>query len=286
MGGKIIINFEKDMIEIMKNDLNYYGFDLNEYPDKEIRYLFFNFYRRIILSRPRKIHISKEFACPPEYLEGLDLVKRKVEQGDNLFPHLSRGILDLKFDDDLLNDWKIHHLHLGTEIQENGFINKRKFILYLYIEDDHAYFINVLDHKHFNDQELVSIIHNNWPSLIEEFLYDGEASLNSKFSNEDIRRARKGHSTYFFEPVPGVVYFPMGMGNSTSGLSNEVVRYSDAHYFYTKEIQEVAINRIKGLINTNATLKSKYKLFVKFKYINDRPYAIVTNVPGIKVNLD
>lgn len=53
--------------------------------------------------------------CPSELQFGLDLVMTNIEQGVDLGPYLSKKIADLDYDDDLLNDWGVHHLHLGTK---------------------------------------------------------------------------------------------------------------------------------------------------------------------------
>jgi hypothetical protein len=94
---------------------------------------------------------------------GIDLVGSKIELGIDLRPHISRKIVDLHFDDDLLNEWDIHHLHLGTTLDANGFVKRTGPVLFVRFDRQNAYFINVLGHGSWTNQDMIRIIHRKWP---------------------------------------------------------------------------------------------------------------------------
>ncbi|RAK15651.1 hypothetical protein B0I26_11912 [Anoxybacillus vitaminiphilus] len=54
---------------------------------EESCFQYLNLRKRLVDSVPREIHISKEFVCPAELQEGLELVIDKIKNGENLIPH-------------------------------------------------------------------------------------------------------------------------------------------------------------------------------------------------------
>ena len=80
-----------------------------------------------------------------EISDGIDSVQKKLEQGGDVTPHMSKGILDGSFTDLLLSDWSIYHLHLGLSMKGN-FIKRTKEVLFLTIHENRAYFIDVREH--------------------------------------------------------------------------------------------------------------------------------------------
>ena len=70
---------------------------------------------RLIPARPRKCHRSAEFASSPkatEHQAEVDAITAKIRAGEDLTPHLSKGIDKPVRDDSMMADWRIHHLHL------------------------------------------------------------------------------------------------------------------------------------------------------------------------------
>jgi hypothetical protein len=108
--------------------------------------------------RPRTVHISQELQAKsrPEVLVLAD----KIEKGANLNPHLSERIETvfmatpedpgLRYREDLdllLNEWAIHHLHISTILQTNGFVKRGREVLFAAFRHDDAYLIDFLDHS-------------------------------------------------------------------------------------------------------------------------------------------
>lgn len=239
MEYEVEMDFYEDWISHLRNVLEKAGYTPAT-KHEEVSMQYFNLLRRLIPAIPRKILTAKEFNCPPELQSGLNLLKEKIKQGINLRPHLSRKIVHLNYDDDLLNDWDIHHLHLGSTLDLDGFVKRTGPVLFVRFDEQYAYFINVMSHGSWTNQDMIRTIHRNWPESIERFRIQGAIGLNKPITDKDIKEARSAHSFIFIEPEPGVVYAPPGMGLTSSGTGIEVVRVSD-HYARTMRIYENVI---------------------------------------------
>ena len=98
------------------------------------------------------------------------------------------------YNDDLLNDWGIHHLHLGTEYNKRGKIKRSKNLLFCIINSKSVYFINIQEHKaNWANKELLEIVYDNWSELLDYCNIDkfGQITLISKPNSDKIRKLRK-----------------------------------------------------------------------------------------------
>lgn len=279
------IDFIRDFNMNLKRQLEGLGFKDNV-SCKDACFQLLNLKRRLVSQKPRKVLLSKEFTCPEYLKEGLNLLKEKIEKGENIQHHLSKGILDLNYHDDLLNDWGIHHLHLGTQFgQDKRFIKRTGPVLFARFDNDYAYFINVMKHGNWANQGLVKIIHRNWPDSIKQFRMDGVTGISPKPNNEEYKLLRKAHVTTFVEVEQGVVYFPIGMGYMSSGHSTDVIRTCDFYMnrlrvyeehvkkniaYLAKEIRAKGIDLGNSLVfllgiedNDVYAFETKYRIFIK-----------------------
>lgn len=247
MEYEIKIDFYKDWTSHLRDVLEKAGYAPASDPE-DVSIQYFNLLRRLVLAVPRTILIAKEFSCPTESQPGLDLVKEKIEQGIDLRPHLSGKLMNLDYDDDLLNDWDIYHLHLGTTLESDGFVNRTGPVLFVRFDQQNAYFINVMNHRPapWSNQELLRIIHRNWPDSIKQFKAPF-TSLNKPLTDKDIKAIRAAHSLYLIELEPGVVYMPPGLGLTTAGIGLEVVRASDRYADMMRTYEDVIKENIDEL---------------------------------------
>lgn len=219
------IDFLRDWARMMSENLKQMGYNPEPGDDHfKICMNYYNLLRRLVRPIPRKVLVSKEFKCPGHLQDGLNLVIEKIKKGIDLKPHLSKGILRLEYNDDLLNDWGIHHLHLGTVENVKGFVDRTGPVLFVRFDRDVAYLIQIMGHGDWAKQELIKIIHDNWPESIERFRIPHVESMEPKISDEDRKKLRKAHLVTFVEIDEGVIYAPLGMGYQSSGISTEVVR--------------------------------------------------------------
>jgi hypothetical protein len=207
-----------------KRELHTLGIEIDQaIPIDKIPYIYFNFMKRMIIQRPRKIMKANDFTCPTDLLSGLNNLESKIINGDDLTPHLSKRVsMNYEGVDYLLNDWGIHHLHLGITM-ENGYVNRTDPVLFCKVTEDIIYFIDTKCHGEWSDQLLLTTIYKNWPDLIKPFIMHGVISLENKQTNEDIKKIRKGNVNHLIELEPGVVIYPPGGGYATDGTSNDVV---------------------------------------------------------------
>jgi len=221
----IDIDFRKDYSLIRKEDLSSVGIEIDQaIPIEKIPYIYFNFIKRKILKQPRRIMKANNFTCPINLLSGLDNLEKKILVGDDLTPHLSKSVFKkYKGIDYLLNDWGIHHLHLGINM-ENDFVNRTESILFCIVTEEVIYFIAIKLHGEWTDQSLLVTVYKNWPELIKPFVIPGVISLINKQNNDDIGKYRKGNLFHLIELEPNVVLYPPGGGYATDGTSREVVK--------------------------------------------------------------
>ena len=123
MGG-ISINFLEDMVAPMRSQLLAWGHQAPSAP-QEVATLFLNLQRRRIDLRPRSLRVAAGLVPSASVAAGYYEVVRKAEVGEDLNPHLSRSVLnDAGYDDALLNDWAMHHLHLGLRFEADGMVER------------------------------------------------------------------------------------------------------------------------------------------------------------------
>ena len=171
---------------------------------------------------PRHILKSKNFSCIPEHRNALAEIEQLILDGGNLSPYLSRRIKKFNYNDLLLNDWGIHHLHLGTEMDPDGFINRTDIgrpLLYCRFEGDCAYFIDILPHDgNWTSQKLITTIYDNWPELLSCF-FDGVTETETRLSDEEIKELRRKRINYFITMNDGTTYSPLGGGSTFAGTN-------------------------------------------------------------------
>ncbi|MFZ0887421.1 MAG: hypothetical protein WA005_03135 [Candidatus Binataceae bacterium] len=217
-------DFLADWCEIQKTELTRMGYTVNPSDTAEtISLAFYNVQRRIIPQGPRTVVQSRELTCPYEHRAGLNVVLKRAAGGLDLRPHQSKALLQADYNDALLNDWRIHHFHLGTTPGPNApdFVERTGPVLFACVTEDEFLAIDVMEHGDWARQRLLEVIHRNWPKLIERYRIRA-LGLEMKPSDDDIKKLRSGHVQSMTE-VDGVVYAPPGGGYATSGTSMEVV---------------------------------------------------------------
>lgn len=168
---------------------------------------------RLIEPKPRKLSIAEGLTSPQEHAKGLELIKQKIEAGAELRPHLSRGLLS---NDGLFNDWGIHHLHLGTTAEGDGFVKRTGPLLYAKFDDDGAYLLAIRPHWQWTNTDFVECIHANWPELIAEFKMNAPPEHLTSAQRKNLRR-KNANATVSVRD--GTVYLPLGGGMMVNGDS-------------------------------------------------------------------
>ncbi|WP_339304361.1 hypothetical protein NST33_17990 [Paenibacillus sp. FSL L8-0435] len=232
----LTIDFEKDWKDYIRLRLESYSFlkkeDIDNLNDEDISYVFFELKNRLISQSQRTVYFSNEFNCHRSLQTGLNDIVNKIKSGNDLTPHLSRRIKDLNTVDGLLNDWGIHHLHLGTEIDSDGFTNRyrRGELLYVLFNESSAYLIQIMDHRSFSKKELLRIIHNNWPNIIEPYRMNGIKLFPANITDNHISQFRNAGITTLVQIDEDTVYAPIGGGITGAGTSTKATMTSHRYH--------------------------------------------------------
>lgn len=277
---KILMNFFKDWTEILKQRLIKRGYKINSSKPYDICMNYFNLEKRLINKVSREIVKAKSFNCPSRYKNSLSKIKSIIESGNDLTPYLSKKVEDLEYNDAMLNDWGIYHLHLGTYKNSSGFVNRTGPLLFARFDNKKAYFIGIFNHNSWTKQKLVEIIHNNWPKSIEKFRLKGINSLTKSLSDKNIKEFRNAGLSTMFEAEPGAVYAPIGGGYMSDGSSTEVVMTCDGYARRCKEYEKKVRDNINKVIS--AAKKNKKEIKDEFNFVleidGNKAYAIEVNM--------
>ncbi len=151
---EIQIDLISDWAEFLRSEMAEAGYSFDENDSvHELSYKFFSMKRRRINPVPRVVHESSKISCPVEYQAGYDALKKKLISGQDVTPHLSEQILKDSYEDGLLNDWGIHHFHLGGDV-ENGFAGRTGLLLFARVTGSDVYCIDILPHGSWASQDL------------------------------------------------------------------------------------------------------------------------------------
>ena len=214
------VSLFKDFAEALRRDMALQGYDAVDVPsdDHAAVMLYLKMERYAIQARPRNIEKAPQFRCPPDRLEGLHGLEGAILTGADLRPYRSRRIESTKFLDGLLDHWNIHHFHLGGKIEADGFVERTNELLFCLVEDDCVYLITVMSHSPppWAKKELITIIHENWPSVLEDCRVRGATKLRWELRDEDRQELRKAGVATFLDMPDGTIYIDPGVG-LTSG---------------------------------------------------------------------
>lgn len=200
--------------------------------------IYHNWMVRRLQPRPRRVIESSAFrsnALTARRAAEFQQIKDDIRRGSDLKKYLSRDVeravvmvpgakrrpdLDL-----MLNDWGVHHLHISSQVEADGFVKRGGPLLFVVFRSDRAYFIDVFDHQSFHKESVLEIIASEWPDegLIHEI--KGIIGVTPAWTEKERRTLRRKHAGVAFE-FQGKVYWPNG-GLSSAGYSVDAVREAD-----------------------------------------------------------
>lgn len=254
----IEIDLLRDLQNISKQRLCNMGFEITDKAEEDWIRLFFNAQKRLVSNTPRKILKSKEFVCPLQYGEALKEIEGKIIYGQSLSIYMSKTILDLKYKDLLFFDWNIHHFHLSKRKGCDGFVKRSDFELFVYFTDDIAHLIQIYPHSKSNlysTQEMIKILHNNWPELIATSKIQGV--LSQEITDADYGSLRKAGVNTFVEVCDGTVYGAIGGGYATNKSSVDVTRNSDYWKRLMSNYQKLIVSETNNITDGISRLLGK-----------------------------
>ena len=195
---------------------------------------------RRIFQVPRRVHFSNEaYDSLRQLTQQADAGHREraleawettfllyclLSKGENVNGFLSKNIMHAtgkQSKDGLLWDFGMHHFHLRKDIQSSYFVCRSDYLLFSIITQDHAYFVDVRPHRDPQNlgwvrQDLLKIVHSNWPELIEANILRGvQETVLTDGQKQELRRKNLNH----IYNVGGHAVAPLGGGTMADGSS-------------------------------------------------------------------
>ncbi|WP_289146321.1 hypothetical protein [uncultured Megamonas sp.] len=223
--------------------------------------------RNVILSNELIYKITHK-EINNDLINVINIIKMEFENGIDVNPRLSKSLEQISFNDKLLNDWNIYHLHLSNHKnnKEYYFYDRTSQLLFIYLTNSTAYFLDICDeHKNnpviFSQQKLLKIIDDNWHDLLSKYRLSEIVSVDVK---DDLNRAiARNKNTFYLETINGKVYLPPGGGLTSAGTSQRCLKITDD---IINEIKTILYYYLKKYQSSN----SINNLFFKIKLEKDK----------------
>lgn len=232
MPVSIEANFAEDLRRHCVEWLTGTGFRLHVEPRTEVdaSLAFFKAKQRLIAPKPRNVEWSNKLRVVPfsdQVRRDLDDVAGESQRGENLCRRLSRSIKDLGTKDGLLFDWGVHHLHLGHEVEGDGFVKRSGPVLLVLVRDETLYFVDVVPHGRdvpppWGDRAILDAIDAEWPETIADWRFD-DVELDDEdvvgTTPSTIMSMRRVGISILYKAASGRIYMSPGGGVTLGGGS-------------------------------------------------------------------
>jgi hypothetical protein len=234
-----------------------------------------NWANRLVTPQPRTIRRSRAFEQNPltaQRTSDLALIIADIGQGRNLTKYLSRDIVraavkmpgrkrtDL---DMLLNDWSVHHLHISSVVEADGFVKRDDPLLFVSFTADAAYVIDVLTHTDMRAHKWVwhhvlEVLASEWPRAGVIYEIKGVAPP-PPITEEQRANLRGNHYNAAFS-FGGRTFMPRGLPMAT-GTTMETRLYAQALLHQIGEVEKALSENPRGCAAVferyNSTLPDK-----------------------------
>jgi hypothetical protein len=227
---KLIADFIADWENHLKHIMeSQWSMDLSSVPQNEIPFIYGNAIARRIEPRKRQVVLSSEFSCPSDLQIGWNVLKKKIEDGEDISAHLSLRIQNAEDTDRMLFEWGIYHLHLGVGLHPKNpdFQERTGPVLFGIPSLETFYVIGVYGHKSWSELAVMERVHKNWPEITQKHKLNGAISLAHIPSDEERKKLRASNINVFTQLSDGTVLGPMQGGFSSSGIGTKAVIQAD-----------------------------------------------------------
>jgi hypothetical protein len=265
----------------------------------ELAIVYHNWLSRLVRPVPRRVLKSMQLltnTLSHTFSTALADIEAAIENGDDLTPRLSKAVATYGYvagsgsgtrDKDLmLNDWGVHHLHLGTgqDAKDPRFLGRTDELLFVIFRPDTAYLLDIVPHMNWTKQEIVRIAVTNWPGaeLFLELL--GIMAPSAPYTEAEHGKLRKAGVATPIE-VDGRVYVARGM-LSTAGTSIQSTRAADSLIETLERFEEtcrVAPDKIEAMFSARGLLWPESPAF-ELVFLEDG-VGVVEHNTGVVIGL-
>jgi hypothetical protein len=233
------INFQKDIL------MNKWGYDVSSIPDDQIPLFYFNAEQRRPEPKIRQLVLADTFYCPKNLESGWKRLKHIIESGQDLTPNLSKLINNLENKDSMLNDWGVHHFHLG-QTMTGSFIKRTGPLLFALLADDKFYAIGIFEHGSWAEQDIVEIIHHNWSGVVAQYQIK-DSALSTSLTEKERLTLRKRNCNSFVTVKDGTTYAMIGGGIVSSGFNIQAVVLNHHNKKYLRDLEKHLESELENL---------------------------------------
>lgn len=213
---------------------------------EEVGLQYFNFHAKTILPVPRRFTLSHGFTCPKEHEPGVAELRSRVELGRSLVPHLRKPHREPSSVDYLHADWGIHHFHLGVPASGQFFVPRTGPLLFALVTETDFYALDVRQHGHWTDQDLLEMVHNQWPAALEAFRLNDMSGQTLTASERS--RIRRKHSNALATMRDGTTYASPTGGVTSRGTYLNATIQLDRLVYELAELEQRAAELLPAFI--------------------------------------
>ena len=237
------IDFKRDWHETLRFKMDTeWGLKVDDIPNEKLPIYFFDFQKRRIDAMPREIKISDVFDCSKKHQKGWIKIQKDFKEGNDLTPHLHKAIERIESLDRMLNDWGIHHFHLGHKYEtDSNFMERSGPLLFGIVTSEVFYAINIFLHGDWEKQDILEIVHRNWPELLSKFNVKGLAP--DRITDSQKKELRRKNVNSMITVLDGTMYFPIGGGMTMSGANTNSVFEMDRHHIFLEDLEACLIKQ-------------------------------------------
>lgn len=286
---KLSGNFISDLDEIASDLIRCFGLkhtvEISNLSEPLLRWL--DFRLRYIDPKPRKVYLSKKFPKKMSEMtkDAYELMIQKIQNGENINSYQGKGLI-LHHDtsgskkqsrtDLLWADWGIIHLHLTDKPNPHGqyFSERSEWLLFALAGEDFLALIDIRHHDEenlFANQELIEIVGESWPDLMERYKLKGVIASTDPLNSEDRTKLRKSGVSSMIV-IGEKVYMGPGMGVTTASTPTRVTLTMDNVRRYAREFARV--------VNSH---DSEFQADVRAKKISDPEFKLCITPKGMAV---
>lgn len=219
----ITVNFLSDICQKIDIAFKHFNIDIPQaLSEKEKVECYIDWQCKMISPKKRHFNTSTQILQDVDNKKIIGAIKNDSIKGAPLFKYQSRQIKNI-FDkkenfkhDALLNDWNIHHFHLGKNIENDGFVTRTNDHLYAVVTDSDIFAICICSHGEYSNPKALTIIKDNWPHLFKKMYCPSTYDSNMEFDNNFIKRMRKKRALFSLN-IEGSTIFS---GHTTASGAN------------------------------------------------------------------
>lgn len=250
MGG-LTIDLVADLIVLVRQKLADEGWTgIELIPDDNVLRTYFDALRRRLPIQRRRVWLSDTFSCPKGLEQAFRALTAKIEAGEDLNSHLSHRHRSIHNLDGMLNDWDVHHLHLGNIPSQKhiGYIERTAEIVYARVAEKDLYVIGIAGHKDFANPDIFDTLHRNWPFLLEHLKLRGVAA--EQISPTQRHQIRRVNGNLLTQSTDGETYFSLSGGICPDGRSFAATKLADRFISALNSVQTALQNNVTSICAT------------------------------------